>query len=227
MIKPPKADFFGNPFLSLYFKANDNFCLGPLAIDEMLIKIINERLEVPLIKVDSGGSDLTGLYTALNNKGVVFSDIFGDVGSETMKQVSKDYNVHLHKSSNVHNANGNNICVNDSGGIINPDITSPEIKKISDVLGVEIIPMEIAGYKTVGSMCMATNSGFICHNETPPEVIKELETIFKVKGINVTVNFGVPFAGTAVIANSNGYLIGSESTGVEVQRVEEALDLMR
>jgi len=227
MIKPPKVDYFGNSSISLFFKANDLFAFSPLAVSDKLKSVIEERLNINLTQIGVDGSDLVGLYTAMNSHGIIASNVFQEKEIAVLRSVAKDYDVNVHVSRDVNNANGNNICVNDNGGIINPDISHSEARKMSDVLGVELVPMDIAGYKTVGSMCIATNKGFVCHNDVAPEKIKELERIFKVGGINSTINFGVPFVGTGILANSYGYVVGSESTGVEIQRVEEGLDLVR
>lgn len=227
MIKPPRVDYFGNTSISLFFKANDKFVLGPMGTPKKLKDVIEERLKVGVITLTADGSDLIGLYTGMNNNGIIISNLFSDEEVKKIKEIAKQNGMNVYVSKDVHNANGNNLCANDYGGIINPDISSTERKKMGDVLGVELIPFDVAGYKTVGSMCIATNKGFLCHNDVSPEGLAELEKIFKVKGLNTTINFGVPFAGTGVLANTKGYLVGSESTGVEIQRVEEGLDLIK
>jgi translation initiation factor 6 len=40
-----------------------------------------------------------------------------------------------------------------------------------------------------------------------------------------TVNFGLPLVGAGIVANSNGAVCGRQSTGVELGRMEEALNL--
>jgi len=81
--------------------------------------------------------------------------------------------------------------------------------------------VRIAGYSAVGSACAATNKGFIHHPEATEQEIKTLEDIFKVKGASATINTGIPFVGRCVIANSNGFVVGTQTTGYELGRLEE------
>ena len=39
-------------------------------------------------------------------------------------------------------------------------------------------------------------------------------------------NFGFPFVKSGLIANSNGYLAGSRTTGIELGRIDEALGFL-
>ena len=48
--------------------------------------------------------------------------------------------------------------------------------------------------------------------------------IFKVKVITGTVNHGVPLIGSGLIANSYGAIVGNITTGIELGRIEEALN---
>ncbi len=223
----PRVNYYGNSFIGLYFKANDQFILGPFSVANKLEQAFDERLSVPLYKVGVDGSDLVGLYTSMNNNGIIVSSSFQEKEVAEITRVAKKYGLNIYQSKEIHNASGNNLCANSHGGLVNPDISKGEIKNMEDTLGVELVPRDLVGYKTVGSMCLVTEKGFVCHNDLEDYDLKELESIFKVEGLNVTVNLGVSYAGSGLVANINGYLIGSESTGVEIQRVEEALDLMR
>ena len=40
-----------------------------------------------------------------------------------------------------------------------------------------------------------------------------------------TINHGVPFIGSGLVANSKGALVGDLTTGIELGRIEEALNL--
>jgi len=53
-----------------------------------------------------------------------------------------------------------------------------------------------------------------------------LESLFNCKGLNCTVNGGTALVGAGVCANSNGALVGMSSSGFELARVSQALDLV-
>lgn len=216
------ASFYGNPFLGMYAKANDSICFLPNNISPSLSHEL-PALETEAVEVSIFNSGIIGLYITINNNGVVLPDIVQD---EEIKKFKKS-GLNCTVISEVKNAFGNNIAANDKGGVINPSLSNEDRKKAEDCLGVELVSMAVKGYETVGSVCFATNKGFIAHNELNNEELKELEGIFKVKGINGTVNMGSIFVGLGIIANSHGYIVGDNTSGVEVNRIEDALDLIK
>ena len=82
----------------------------------------------------------------------------------------------------IQNAHGNNIVVNDKGGIISDRITREETLRMQDTLGVDLVQIQIAGYHTVGSCCIATNKGFLTHFKTSEEEFSAIESALKVRG---------------------------------------------
>ncbi len=118
---------------------------------------------------------------------------------------------------------GNLVLVNDKGAVVDPRLKEPEIKKISETLGVEVVPTEIAGLPYVGSLAVATNKGVLAHPLLKDEERKILEDVFKVPVDVGTVNCGVPYVGTGLIANSHASVAGSMTTGPEMFIIEHAL----
>ena len=75
----------------------------------------------------------------------------------------------------------------------------------------------------VGSCGVATNSGCLVHRDIEENEIKKVESILKVDVDVETANFGSPFVGSCIIANSKGAIVGESSTGPEVNRIMETL----
>jgi translation initiation factor 6 len=124
-------------------------------------------------------------------------------------------------------AYGNLILVNDKGAVVDPRFKEAEIKKISKALGVEAVPSEIAGLPYVGSLAVATNRGVLAHPLLKDEERKTLEAVFKVPIDVGTVNCGVPYVGTGLIANSHAAVAGSMTTGPEMFIIGNALDVVQ
>ena len=63
-----------------------------------------------------------------------------------------------------------------------------------------------------------------------PEVSKsEREKVEKLLGVKCTkgsVNFGSPYVRAGVLCNSNGFVVGRMSTGVEARDIDEALGFL-
>ena len=121
------------------------------------------------------------------------------------------------------NAAGNNIVANDKGAVVNPDMSNKSLKQITDALGVEAVKGTVASLKTVGSACVANNNGALCHPEVTEEELTVLEEVLKVKARIGTVNYGIPLVGACLLSNSRGVLTGSNTTPIELGRIEDAL----
>src|SRR3989344_2477127 len=117
---------------------------------------------------------------------------------------------------------GNLICANDKGCIVSPMIPKENLKKIKDVLGAEVIQKKVAGYHQVGAMIVATSHGGIIHPETDDEDIK---TISSVLGVNVepaTINGGIPFVSSGILANNKSIVVGTLTNGPEIMMLTRA-----
>lgn len=124
------------------------------------------------------------------------------------------------------NAAGNVILANDSAAIVHPGLSKRACDTISKVLGVEVTKGTIGGLKTVGMAASINNKGILVHPRASDAEIAVLEDIFKLPVDVGTVNFGSPLVGSGILANSNGYLTGTETTGPELGRIEDALGFL-
>ncbi|MFA6805383.1 MAG: translation initiation factor eIF-6, partial [Candidatus Methanomethylophilaceae archaeon] len=78
---------------------------------------------------------------------------------------------------------------------------------------------------TVGSVCVATNKGCICHPDTTDEELEVISDILKVEAKRASVNHGVKYLGAGILANSKGALIGDDTTPIEMGKIEDGLNL--
>ncbi|NYZ74598.1 translation initiation factor IF-6 [Candidatus Micrarchaeota archaeon] len=218
-----RTSYFGNPWIGMFIKTNDSVTMLPIDSVNKLDAAVAASLKTEIVKVGMADSNLLGIYTAMNSNGVVLPNI---ARKEEMALLKKSgLNVHISEARD--NALGNNIAVNDKGGIINPHIPRAEAKVMEDVLGVELVPMKIGEYSTVGSACIATNTGFLAHYGCSEHDLKELRGALKVDGNKGTVNTGTGFVSYGAVVNRNGYVVGEKTTAFEIGRLEEALGLIR
>jgi len=218
-----KCTYFGNPWIGMFIKTNDETTMLPVDSMKKLDDKVVESLKTRIVKVSIGDSNLLGIYLAMNSNGVIAPNVVRDDEAAAMRRSG----LNVYVSPEKYNAHGNNIAVNDRGGIINPHVENNERKKMEDVLGVELVPMAIAGHTTVGSACLATNTGFLTHYRAGEDEMKRLKDALKVDGSRGTVNMGTGFVSYGVVVNKNGYVAGESTSAFELGRLEEALGLIK
>jgi len=216
------ASDFGNPFIGLYCACNDNLAfLGP-SVSPKLEDACKRALGVPVHKATIAGSNILGLFCAMNSSGIVVPEQAENNEVRRLKELGLNVLVLEGRL----NACGNLIAANDKGAIASPHFEKADIAKISDCLGVEVVQTAIAGYATTGACCLVTNKGFAAHNRVNEEELALLEGALKVKGTIATANMGVSFLRPCVVANSHGYVAGEKTSGFETSRLDEGLDFI-
>lgn len=211
-----KISVFGNPFIGLFLRANEKICLLGKTLDEKIEKSI---FFATTIRVSLADSDLIGVYSIMNSNGIILSKLTSDEEIRKLKNEIYERKIDL----NIHRSlfsPGNNICVNDNGGIMNIKFKE-EKKEIEDVLGVEMETMKINGILTIGSAVFATNKFFISHPKTSEEEFEKIKEILRVPGYCGTLNSGFPFPSLSIVGNSKGCIVGALTTGYEIFKLNE------
>lgn len=210
----------GNDWIGMFSKTNNEYTLVPIDSTKKFIESLEDNLKTKCIKTTIGETNLIGSYVAMNSNGIILPNItYGEEATLIKKETG--LNVHINKDN--HNANGNNIIVNDKGGIINPRVREKEKDKIQDVLGVELISKKISEYSTVGSNAIVNNKGFLLNYRIDEIELKEIEEILKIRGLRGTINLGTGFISIGALANDYGYIVGKKTTAYEMGRIEESL----
>jgi translation initiation factor 6 len=212
------SSYNGNPFIGVYCVANESLSLVPTDAPPSLISDIEEGMGAKVFPTALASSSILGTLTAMNSYGGITT------GMATLAEV-RPLRKHLpfKRIKDRLNACGNNILVNDNAALVNPDLGRTAIKQIEDTLQVEVVQGMIAGHKTVGSVCVATNKGVLCHPSTSKAELEMLRALFKVPTAIGTLNYGAPMVGACMVANTKGAAIGFRSTPIEMGRVEDAL----
>ena len=210
----------GNSFIGVYGIASDKY-----AIFSDIVKnngTFQKILKVPIILTEIASSHVVGCLCCGNSNGLLVSNFTKD--SEINKL--KEMDINLKKIRSKHNAVGNLVLANDRGAIASTLLEKKDISDIQDVLGVETVQSTIAGFKNVGSVALSTNKGTIAHPGISGDEAKILEDVLKVEVDVGTANFGVPNLNSCMVANSNGVIVGKNSSGTELIRIEQTLDLI-
>ncbi len=214
------SNYNGVEFIGVYAVANESMALLPMDSDEHFLEDVSSTLVVNCSQGTIASTNLIGALVAMNSYGAAVTNF---ATQEEMKAFSDLSVVRLEDRLN---ACGNNILVNDRGCLVNPDLEDRTIHALEEVFNVEVFRGKVADQSTVGSVCKVTNKGLVCHPASSEEDLRMLKDIFKVPPKITTLNYGSPYVGASILANSKGGVVGSRSTPIEQGRVEEALDII-
>jgi len=217
-----QLDFDRNPHVGIFARANDEIVFLRKNLTKRVKSKISKALNVKVVEMSISESSIIGSLLAINSHGAVISNTADD---ESVRMLEEE-GFKVFVIQDRHNAAGNNILVNDNGALVHPDIRRYNIKKMEEVFGVPVRTGTIAGLKTVGMAAVVTNKGLLCHPKIEEKERELLEKTFKIDVMVGTVNHGVPLIGSGIIANSHGAVIGSLTTGIEMNRIEEALGFL-
>lgn len=210
----------GNPYIGVYCSASERYAVVPDSAEDKIVREIAKTLGVDVISTTISGSTVVGSLVAMNSNGLVVTNF---AEKHELARIPKDLNVTIMQEK--FNAAGNNILVNDTAALVHPGVSNKMLRSIEDALGVEARRGTVAGMETVGSACIATSKGVICHPRTTESELMEISSLFKVPAAVATLNYGTPYLGACAVANSKGAFVGSRSTPIELGRLEDGLHL--
>jgi translation initiation factor 6 len=214
----------GSASIGVYSVATERFVLIPKMVPLDKAEKAAEWLKVKLIHSTVGGSLLAGALACANSNGIILSPF---VRQEELDAIKNGFEGNVLVMETKKTAFGNLILANDKGALVDPRLKESVMSQVSDVLGVEVVQGTIADLTYVGSLAVATNRGVLAHPLLKDEERSVLESVFKVPVDVGTVNCGIPYVGTGLIANSHAAVAGSMTTGPEMFIIGNALDVVQ
>jgi translation initiation factor 6 len=218
------ANLAGSASIGVYSLATDKIVIIPKIVPLKKAETISEWLKVKLIHTTIGNSVLIGALASANSNGILLPHFIREEEIATIKSVFEGNIAIMEKKKTAH---GNMVLTNDYGAIVDPLLKEQDIREISDTLGVEAVPSEIADLPYVGSLAVATNKGALAHPMLNDSERKLLENVLKVPVDVGTINCGIPYVGTGLICNSHTAIVGSLTTGPEMFIIGNALDVVK
>ena len=165
---------------------------------------------------DAGGALVTG-----NTNGLAVADIATESDIDILTSFGD-----VVVMEGVVNTAGNLLLCNEHGSIASPAIPVEGVVIISEVFGIPVAVSSIAGEDVVGSLGVANDHGVLLHPDVLPDEVLIIEEVLGVSPMVGTVAFGSPYVGAGLAASNNGAIAGRETTGPELNRVEDALGLI-
>jgi len=215
------SDILGSDQVGIYLAVCGNVVFHPHELNQEAINRIDECLGLERHPMSVGGSTLVGALIAGTTKGLAVADI----ATESDIDALTAFGDVVVMEGGVNTA-GNLILCNENGAIASPSIPEDGVEIISQVLGVPVAVSSIAGEDVVGSLGVANDQGVLLHPDVHPDEVKLIEEILGVPPMVGTVAFGSPYVGAGLAASNNGVIAGRETTGPELNRIEDALGLI-
>ena len=217
-----RVDIVNNPNVGVFITATDDYAIIPYNLLDEKAKIIEEALEVDIIRASVTGSNLIGSLAVANSNGIIVPP---QVLEREVKQF-EELGLNVGIVPGEYSALGNIVAANDNGAIASHFLSSKAIKVIEETLDVDVEPKAIADMDIIGSLIQVTNKGFLVSKNATEDDVDFAREVFGVEGDIGTVGRGISLVGACSIANSNGAIVAKDSTGPEMARVEEALGFL-
>ena len=214
-----KYDVYSGPNIGIFTSVNDKFVFIPNGFAKTKAENLAHYLQTEYLMTPVANTRLLGILMVLNNHGMLLPKTSSP---EEITNLRKCTDLNVKMLDTKYNALGNLICVNDKGGIISPIIEKEFIKEIEDTLDIEVIQKRIAGFHQVGAVMKANNLGGVIHPEADEEDIKNFSNVLGVNIEPATINGGIPFVSSGMLANNNAVVVGNLTNGPEIMMLTRA-----
>ncbi|WP_276299671.1 translation initiation factor IF-6 [Halorussus lipolyticus] len=215
-----RAAFFGSSYVGVFARATDEYLLARPDLDDDVVADVTDELDVEVVRTNVGGSSTVGALAVGNENGLLVSSRVTD---RERDRIEDAVDADVTELPGKINAAGNVVLANDNGAYVHPDLPRDAVQAVKDGLEVEVERGELADVRTVGTAAVATNEGVLCHPKTTDAQLDRLEDVLDVPADIGTINYGAPLVGSGLLANENGYVVGQETTGPELGRIDQAL----
>ena len=215
------VDIFGSDQIGIHLATVGDVIFHPPELTKPVKDVIDKVIGLESCELTIGGSNLIGALLAGNSKGMAVADIATEKDIDTLTAFG-DVVV---MEGGVNTA-GNLLLVNENGAVASPSIPAEGLEIISEVMAVNVAATTIAGQDVVGSLGVCNDQGILLHPDVTPEEVLLIEEVLKIPPMVGTACFGSPYVGAGICASNNGALAGSETTGPEMNRIEDALGLL-
>ncbi|HZD42662.1 MAG TPA: translation initiation factor IF-6, partial [Methanomicrobiales archaeon] len=209
-------DFAGDPNVGVFCRVLGDLAVVPPSAPAAFVDVLLEELDVEVIRTTIQESEIVGSLIAGNQHGIVVSGLALEGEIHTLEEHGEVLTI-----LSGMNAAGNVMLANDEFVALHPDMDAEMVEEISSFLKVPAVRVTFGGVKTVGMAAVATNSGVLVHPRATRQELATLATVTDLLVGTGSVNLGGVLVGSGVIANTKGYVAGTQTSGFELGRIEE------
>ena len=215
-------DIYRSPNIGVFLKANEKFLLVPKGLATTKSDKFSSLLGVSAVPTSIGESRLLGPLVSMNSHGVLVSRL---AESEELAEIKAATGMNVSRLDSKLTSVGNLVAANDKFALVSPALDSRAVSQVRDVLGTEVERTSIGDYYQVGSLVVATNKGAAVYPGIEETEVDRLGGLLGVDAYPTSVNRGVPYVASGLVANSKNAVVGSQTTGPELVFITRALSV--
>ncbi len=214
----------GNENVGLFATVWDDLLIIPPETKPTTISILKETLQIEDVEQTTvAETSLLGMFIVMNKSGIVLPHTITPQELAFFKSLGKQYGRNVSVVSDTITAMGNTILATDKRAIVSPNFSKEAIEIIAETLDVEAVPELLVSSPLVGSVAYSTSKGTLLHPLATREDIRFIERELGTQVDITTVNRGVPYPHSGIIATTKGAAVGSSTTGPETLRIYQVL----
>jgi translation initiation factor 6 len=213
-----KIKLLGSNYVGLFSITNDKLCFVPKTIEDKTAKIMETVLDAKIVKASIYNSSLLAVFSRMNNKEIFLPSY---TEPSEIEEIEKEIKVRIIQTEH---ALGNLLEINDTHALLSKTLNAQDVKQIKES-DLNTLQMNLAKTDAIGSSILLTNNSFLISSNASMEEVKKIQQELNISGGASTANTGDAFIRNSVIANKTGVLVGERTTGHEIARIDEALDV--
>lgn len=214
------VDIYRSPNIGIFLKANERSLLVPKGLASTKCDKLSRDLGVTALPTSIGESRLLGPLVAMNNSGAIVSRL-AEQGE--MAEIASGAGINVARLESKLTSAGNLIAANDKFALVSPVLEPKAVQQVRDVLGTEVERMAMGEFYQVGALVVPTNGGAAVFPGLAESEVSRVAELFGVDAYPTSVNKGVPFVASGLVANSKNAIVGNQTTGPELVFITRAL----
>ncbi|MDE1858061.1 MAG: translation initiation factor IF-6 [Thaumarchaeota archaeon] len=215
-------DVYRSPNIGIFLKTNEKHLLVPKGLAQTKTDKLCEQLHVAAVPTSIGESRLLGALSSMNSSGIILSRLAEDY---EVREISSATGLNVARLESKFTAAGNLVVATDKGALASPLLDHRALAQVKDVLGTEVHTTPIGEYHQVGSLVVATNRGAAVYPGLDEKEVARIGSMLGVDAYPSSVNSGVPYVASGLVANSRNAIAGSQTTGPELVFITRALSV--
>lgn len=213
-----KYDVYGGSNIGVYAKTNSSVTLIPPGFSPHKARALASHLGTKYVSMSVANTRLLGSLCAMNDNGILLPKTAFQSEYDSLIDAGLEVGV----LDSKYTALGNLICANGRGAVVSPWLSKDDCTAVSDALGIEVVQRRVAGFNQTGAVMAANGRGAVIHPESSEDDISVASDVLKVRVEHSSINNGVPYVASGILANDNSVVVGGLTTGPEIMMLTRA-----